>query len=105
MQRWFRVRRLDTAQLVGKGSRDLGELEGARPGPSGDRGGVTGLVDVGVIVAGDGLEGVGGREASLVPARVVRAGVVALWEEGSERVVIRKEGKRTALSLAQGSLE
>lgn len=53
--------------LVSVRERKLGKLERVRPREAADGSGVGGGMDVGVVVAGDGLEGEGGRVARLVP--------------------------------------
>ena len=66
-------------QLVSERGGDLGELQGVGPRETADAGGVAGGVDVGVVVASDSFEGVGGGVPHLVEAGVVRACVAALF--------------------------
>ena len=49
------------------------------PREAADAGGVAGGVDVGVVVAGDGFERVGGGVSNLVEAGMIRASVAALF--------------------------
>lgn len=66
-------------QLVSERGGYLGEFQRVGPRETADAGGIAGGVDVGVVVAGDGFEGVGGGVPHLVEAGVVRASVAALF--------------------------
>lgn len=55
------------SHLVSVRERKLGKLERVRPRETADGSGVGGGMDVGVVVASDGLEGEGGGVARLIP--------------------------------------
>jgi len=68
---------VSSGKLVQEGQSDLGKFERVTPAESADRGGITGGVNLGVVVSGDSFIKHGSGEAVLVPAGVVRAGVAA----------------------------